>query len=261
MWKAIYQAYGEVAVDNDPDGNGVTVTFNYRFPGQWVDIESGLYYNFYRYYDPKTGRYVTADPIGQDGGANIYTYVGGNPLYWIDPLGLAGTLVIHSSGSGGSSMMSGHSWINFTPDSTGTSTTYGTWGNNPGGLGDGLHENLEAGRTGDASRTTRLNDSQEKKLSDIINDYRKKAADGWTYDNPCSGFASSAWNKTTGENLSCQFGPICNPTTLKDSIIEANGGLNHNNTIKGNNGPSSGSSDSLSAGSGSSSLRSLGSSL
>ena len=88
VWKAIYQAYGEVAVDNDPDGNGVTVTFNYRFPGQWVDIESGLYYNFFRYYDPKTGRYVTADPIGQISNANVYSYVDGNPTNYIDPQGL-----------------------------------------------------------------------------------------------------------------------------------------------------------------------------
>jgi len=46
------------------------------------------YYNYFRYYDPSTGRYVTADPIGLAGGLNTYSYVGNNPLYWIDPFGL-----------------------------------------------------------------------------------------------------------------------------------------------------------------------------
>jgi RHS repeat-associated protein len=61
-----------------------------RFQGQWLDEESGFYYNRYRYYDPQQGRYVTQDPIGFSGGLNLYAYVGGNPLSYIDPLGLAG---------------------------------------------------------------------------------------------------------------------------------------------------------------------------
>ena len=59
-----------------------------RLPGQYYDQETGLHYNYFRYYDPATGRYLTADPIGQDAGPNLYSYVGNNPLFWIDPLGL-----------------------------------------------------------------------------------------------------------------------------------------------------------------------------
>jgi RHS repeat-associated protein len=65
-----------------------TIENNFRFPGQYYDQETGLHYNYFRYYDPATGRYVTPDPIGLEGGINLFLYVAGNPLRWIDPLGL-----------------------------------------------------------------------------------------------------------------------------------------------------------------------------
>ncbi|MBR0566090.1 RHS domain-containing protein [Azoarcus sp. L1K30] len=58
------------------------------FQGQWLDEESGLYCNRYRYYDPWQGRYVTQDPIGLRGGVNTYSYVNESPVSRIDPLGL-----------------------------------------------------------------------------------------------------------------------------------------------------------------------------
>jgi len=81
--------YGAAAPNNNPVGAGAVSFVNLRFPGQVADLESGLHYNVFRYYDPQLGRFVSPDPIGQDGGLNLYAYVGGNPLSFVDPLGLA----------------------------------------------------------------------------------------------------------------------------------------------------------------------------
>ncbi len=61
---------------------------NLRFPGQYYDAETGLHYNWHRFYDPETGRYITADPIGLAGGMNLYAYVAGDPVNAVDPEGL-----------------------------------------------------------------------------------------------------------------------------------------------------------------------------
>ncbi|MCG8552438.1 MAG: RHS repeat-associated core domain-containing protein, partial [Desulfobacterales bacterium] len=60
----------------------------YLFTGRRIDSESGLYYYRARHYDPQEGRFMQPDPIGFDGGINLYTYVQNNPVNWIDPSGL-----------------------------------------------------------------------------------------------------------------------------------------------------------------------------
>ncbi|WP_206788937.1 RHS repeat-associated core domain-containing protein [Amycolatopsis sp. MtRt-6] len=71
-----------------------------RFPGQYHDRETGLHYNFHRYYDPETGRYLSHDPLGLGPAPDSLAYVP-NPTRQIDPLGLTGVTPCAAGGSGG----------------------------------------------------------------------------------------------------------------------------------------------------------------
>jgi RHS repeat-associated protein len=68
VWRADYLQYGKALVAVE------AVPCNIRLPGQYHDAETGLHYNWHRYYDPNTGRYISADPIGIAGGLNLYGY-------------------------------------------------------------------------------------------------------------------------------------------------------------------------------------------
>ncbi len=78
-----YSSFGELKRKGDKVKNTFT------FTGREWDKEVELYYYRARYYDPKTGRFISRDPIGFRGGdVNLYSYVGQNPVRWKDPLGL-----------------------------------------------------------------------------------------------------------------------------------------------------------------------------
>jgi RHS repeat-associated protein len=88
-WKAAYTPFGEAIASIQ------TVENPFRFPGQYYDSETGLHYNYFRYYNPQTGRYMTPDPIGLEGGINLFAYVGNNPASWVDRMGLDVVIVIN----------------------------------------------------------------------------------------------------------------------------------------------------------------------
>ncbi|ASO22169.1 Putative deoxyribonuclease RhsC [Actinoalloteichus hoggarensis] len=71
-----------------------------RFPGQYHDGETGLHYNRFRYYDPATARYLSADPLGLDPAPDNHSYVT-NPIHELDPLGLRRSSATAASGGDG----------------------------------------------------------------------------------------------------------------------------------------------------------------
>ncbi|WP_305885087.1 RHS repeat-associated core domain-containing protein [Pleionea sp. CnH1-48] len=81
VWQAKYDAFGNTTINTE------LVVNNIRFAGQYFDSETGFHYNWMRYYDPQTGRYITSDPIGLAGGINTYVYALNNPLTFNDPTG------------------------------------------------------------------------------------------------------------------------------------------------------------------------------
>ena len=83
QWSSINNPFGEEAPTS-----ATGYMFNLRFPGQYFDDETGLFYNIHRYLDPATGRYRQSDPMNLFGGQwSTYAYVSGSPLTYVDPSG------------------------------------------------------------------------------------------------------------------------------------------------------------------------------
>ena len=82
-WSRVSGVYGDTVTQLA----GTTAANPQRFPGQQYDPYTALHYNYFRDYDPATGRYVEADPIGLKGGVNVYAYALGNPVKYTDPKG------------------------------------------------------------------------------------------------------------------------------------------------------------------------------
>ncbi|RMS64553.1 Type IV secretion protein Rh [Pseudomonas syringae pv. aceris] len=102
VWQAKYRAWGAVEklVVNE-------VEQNLRFQGQYFDVETGLHYNTFRYYDPEIGRFITQDPIGLSGGTNLYFHTF-SPNNWIDPLGWCSTKLGNNMGAKPGDGMANH---------------------------------------------------------------------------------------------------------------------------------------------------------
>ncbi|MBN2976468.1 RHS repeat-associated core domain-containing protein, partial [Pseudomonas lactucae] len=104
VWQATYRVWGNTLEEvREPY---YIEEQNLRFQGQYLDRETGLHFNTFRFYDPDVGRFTTPDPIGLAGGINNYLYAD-NPFGWIDPLGLT---------CGGSGKVHGNSHASKNPN-------------------------------------------------------------------------------------------------------------------------------------------------
>ena len=84
VWECSYQLWGKPIQEIAH----TEIQQNLRYQGQYLDRETGLHYNTFRYYDPDIGRFTQPDPIGLAGGYNLYQYAP-NAFMWIDPWGLS----------------------------------------------------------------------------------------------------------------------------------------------------------------------------
>jgi len=91
VWKAAYTPFGGA------DISVLTVENPFKLSGQYYDPETGLHYNYFRYYHPYIGRYITPDPIGLEGGINLFAYVR-NPINALDPWGLSQVIFDRATG-------------------------------------------------------------------------------------------------------------------------------------------------------------------
>lgn len=82
VWRAELDPLGQIRSTRG------TLQIDLRGSNQYFDRETGLHYNLHRYFDPATLRYLTPDPIGQLGGLNLYAFANGDPINFVDPLGL-----------------------------------------------------------------------------------------------------------------------------------------------------------------------------
>ena len=84
VWFGDYYGWGKLKSETNISG---TAHQPFRLQNQYADRETGLHYNFFRYYEPDAGRFVNQDPIGLNGGTNLYM-LAPSILIWIDELGL-----------------------------------------------------------------------------------------------------------------------------------------------------------------------------
>ena len=87
LWQWDSAPFGETPANANPSGLG-NLTFNLRFPGQYLDVATGLHQNWNRDYNPVLGRFVEVDPMGFAAGTNPYQYTGSNPTGGTDSTGL-----------------------------------------------------------------------------------------------------------------------------------------------------------------------------
>ncbi|WP_236545628.1 RHS repeat domain-containing protein, partial [Tenacibaculum maritimum] len=225
VWECELDIYGKVR-----NLHGEKTFIPFRYQGQYEDIETGLYYNRFRYYSPDTGTYISKDPIGLAGDMpNMYSYVSDSNT-WIDPFGLEGILEIFSDSPKGDPI--GHAFIGVTEK--GKTTYIGQWPD-PGFTGKDLPSIMVSDMGGAlnyndvshlnssdlVSYSHNLNDIQMDSLKKFIEDFDAKNGDGKGYNlrsRQCASFAYGAANSAGIKKLKMPWYKWVTPSSLSNKI-------------------------------------------
>ena len=90
-----YDAFGKLIAKS----GALADFFRHRFSTKYFDVESGLFYYGYRFYNPILMRWLNRDPIEEKGGVNLYGFCGNNPIYNIDLIGKKVVVIKHLPGT------------------------------------------------------------------------------------------------------------------------------------------------------------------
>ncbi len=186
VWAASYNAFGKASITT-PDKP--TIHVNLRLPGQYLDEETGLHYNWHRYYDGEIGRYVAEDPIGLRGGINRYGYALANPLKYTDQLGLD-VFLCSQPAFGIPNNPLDHQWLKTDTAEAGMGGTRGNIpGNQSGDMpGDPVQVTDHTGRSKEKGAScAKVDGVDEKKVNDALRIGRPLGR--WGPTNQCQSFA------------------------------------------------------------------------